>query len=138
MKNFDLPIKVEAIVYYTDENGIKNFLAVKRSPEDGDFWQPVTGTLEAIDNIENCLTREINEEIGLVKEDIISISDCIYHFKWNKKSIGEIYEYVFAVEVKKSSQVKLSEEHVEYKWGIKDVIRDTYEMPDNKIAIDKI
>lgn len=138
MKNFDLPIKVEAIVYYTDENGIKNFLAVKRSPEDGGFWQPVTGTLEAIDNIENCLTREINEEIGLVKEDIISISDCIYHFKWNNKSIGEIYEYVFAVEVKKSSQVKLSEEHVEYKWGIKDVIRDTYEMPDNKIAIDKI
>lgn len=138
MKNFDLPIKIEAIVYYTDEDGIKNFLAVKRSPEDGGFWQPVTGTLEAIDNIENCLIREINEEIGLVKEDIISISDCIYHFKWNKKSIGEIYEYVFTVEVKKSSQIKLSEEHVEYKWGTKDVIRDIYEMPDNKVAIDKI
>ncbi len=138
MKNFDLPIKVEAIVYYTDENDIKNFLAVKRSPEDGGFWQPVTGTLEAIDNIENCLTREINEEIGLETEDIISISDCIYNFKWNKKSIGEIYEYVFAVEVKKSAQIKLSEEHVEYRWGTKDVIRDIYEMPDNKIAIDKI
>jgi 8-oxo-dGTP pyrophosphatase MutT (NUDIX family) len=138
MKNFHLPIKVEAIVYYTDENGIKIFLAVKRSPEDGSFWQPVTGTLEIIDNMENCLIREINEEIGLKKEDIISISDCIYHFKWNKKSIGEIYEYVFAVEVKKSPQIKLSEEHVEYKWGTKDVIRDVYEMPDNKIAIDKI
>jgi 8-oxo-dGTP pyrophosphatase MutT (NUDIX family) len=138
MKNFDLPIKVEAIVYYTDDNGIKKFLAIKRSIEDGGFWQPVTGTLEALDNIENCLTREINEEIGLAKEDIISISDCIHHFKWNKKSIGEIYEYVFAVEVKKTSQIKLSEEHVEYKWGEKDVINDIYEMPENKIALEKI
>lgn len=138
MKNFDLPIKVEAIVYYIDDNKIRNFLALKRSLEDGGFWQPITGTLEATDSIEDCLIREINEEIGLTKEDILSISDCIYNFKWNKKSIGEIYEYVFAVEVRKSSQIKLSDEHVEYKWGIKDAIRDIYEMLDNKIAMDKL
>jgi 8-oxo-dGTP pyrophosphatase MutT (NUDIX family) len=138
MKNFELPIKVEAIVYFIDDNGVKFFLAIKRSEEDGGFWQPVTGTLESTDNIEGCLIREINEEIGLVREDIISISDCIYHFVWNKKSIGEINEYVFAVEVKRLSQIKLSTEHVEFKWGTKDEIKDTYEMSDNKIAIDKI
>ena len=138
MKNFDLPIKVEAIVYYTGESEIKQFLAVKRSPEDGGFWQPVTGTLEAIDNIENCILREITEEIGLVKEDIISISECIYHFVWNKKLVGDINEYVFAVEVKKSSQIRLSFEHVEFKWGTKDEIMNIYEMSDNKIALGKI
>lgn len=137
MKNFKLPIKVEAIIYYLDKNNVKYFLAIKRSQEDGGFWQPVTGTLESIDNIENCLLREINEEIGLAKEDIISISDCIHHFVWNKKLIGEINEYVFAVEVKKSSQIKLSFEHVEYRWETKDKVKNTYEMFNNKVAIDK-
>src|ERR1035437_8497321 len=117
MKNFELPIKVEAIVYFIDDNGVKFFLAIKRSEEDEGFWQPVTGTLESIDNIEGCLIREINEEIGLTREDIVSISDCIYDFVWNKKSIGEINEYVFAVEVKRLAQIKLSAEHVEFKWG---------------------
>lgn len=137
MKNFDLPIKVEAIVYYIDEN-VKYFLAVKRSPEDGGFWQPVTGTLESSDSLEGCLLREIEEEIGLEKEHVISISDCIHHFIWIKKTIGEINEYVFAVEVKKTANIKLSSEHVEFKWGGKNEIKDIYEMPENKIAIDKI
>jgi 8-oxo-dGTP pyrophosphatase MutT (NUDIX family) len=94
--------------------------------------------LESIDNIESCLIREINEEIGLTREDILSISDCIYHFVWSKKSIGEINEYVFAVEVKRLSQIKLSTEHVEFKWGTKEEIKDIYEMSNNKIAIEKI
>lgn len=138
MKNFELPIKVEAIIYYIDENNAKYFLAIKRSLEDGNFWQPVTGTLESGDNMEGCLLREIDEEIGLTNEDIVSISDCIYHFVWKTESIGEINEYVFAIEVKKLSQIKLSKEHTEYKWGLKNEIRDTYEMENNKIALGKI
>ncbi len=138
MKNFDLPIKIEALVYYTNDHGIKYFLAVKRSLEDGGFWQPITGTLEAVDTIESCLIRELNEEIGLDKKDIISISDCIYHFTWIKKLIGEINEYVFAVEVKKIPKIKLSQEHVEYKWVTQNEIKDVYEMFENKIAVSKI
>ncbi len=137
MKNFELPIKVEAIVYFIDD-GIRYFLAIRRSKEDGGFWQPVTGTLESIDNIESCLIREINEEIGLTEKDIVSVSDCINHFIWNKKLVGDINEYVFAVEVKKMPQVKLSKEHVEYKWGTLEKIKNIYEMSDNKIAIEKI
>lgn len=138
MKNFDLPVKVEAIVFYKDQDKTKHFLAIKRSKKDGGFWQPVTGTLEAFDDLKNCIFREISEEIGLAKSDIVSISDCIYHFVWNKKNIGEINEYVFAVEVKEMPQIKLSVEHVEYKWGTKDEIRNVFEMPNNKIALDKI
>ena len=138
MKSFNLPIRVEAIIYYKDENEAKYFLAIKRSQKDGGFWQPVTGTLEAMDDVEDCIIREINEETGIAREDIISISDCIYHFVWNKKFIGEVNEYVFAVEVKGITQIKLSTEHVDYRWGTRDEIKNIYEMPENKIAIDKI
>lgn len=138
MKNFDLPIKIEAIVYYTTDDNEKYFLAIKRSLEDGGFWQPVTGTLESNDTMESCLIRELNEEIGLDKKDIISISDCIHHFTWIKKTIGEINEYVFAVEVKEKTKIKLSQEHIEYKWAILNEVKDIYEMPENKIAVSKL
>ncbi len=138
MKNFDLPIIVESIIYYVDKHGVRNYLAIKRCLEDGGFWQPVTGTLESGENLEDCLFREIEEEIGLSKKDVISVSNCIYHFTWTKKIIGEVNEYVFAVEVQSEFQVKLSTEHVEYRWGKKEEIKNLYKMNDNKIALDKI
>lgn len=138
MKNFDLPIKIEAIIYYVDENHNKQFLALKRSVEDGGFWQPVTGTLESTDSMQSCLLRELEEEIGVKEEYIISISDCIHHFIWNKKNIGEINEYVFAVEIKKGVPIQLSLEHTEYKWVNKMEVKNLFEMENNRVAVDKI
>jgi 8-oxo-dGTP pyrophosphatase MutT (NUDIX family) len=125
MNNFELPIKVEALIYCVKDEGVF-FLAIKRSLNDGGFWQPLTGTLESSDTIESCIFREIKEEIGLDQGNIISISDCVHHFTWNKKKIGLINEYVFAVQIENDSLINLSTEHTEYKWGTKMEIKDLY------------
>lgn len=138
MKIFELPIKVELIIYKKDkaDNSV-SFLAVKRSVEDGGFWQPVTGTVESIDTIESCIYREMEEELSLGRESVVSISGCIYSFSWHKKSVGEIYEYVFAIEVKDGVVVNLSKEHVDFRWCDFKEASDLYTMPENRVAIGK-
>lgn len=117
-----LPIRVNAILFsraFSTDKTIK-FLIAKRSPEDGGFWQTITGTLEDGESRKNCLLREVHEELGLdLYSSKIEILEDIYEFTWNK---GEqvITEYVYGLyipdELFEKQKVLLSEEHINYGW----------------------
>ena len=65
MKYSELPIKVQGIVYRQRRGGDVEILLLKRSEEDGGFWQMLTGTMEMNESVEECLVRELWEETGV-------------------------------------------------------------------------
>ena len=98
---------------YRYKNGTVEFLILKRTPEDGGFWQPVTGTLEDGEKVLNCLHREIREETGI--SSVLHVSDQIYQFDWDGDIAGR--DLVYAVEVAEDAEVILDgKEHTEYRW----------------------
>ena len=102
--------KILAFIY----NG-KKFLSLRNNPENanfgGDFWFTVTGTIEENESAEDAVKREIREEIGLEVDDILYLNfDSIY--KWAGKEHLERNYIVFT----KDNEIKLDNEHVEYKW----------------------
>lgn len=110
----DLPIKVEGILYAI-KNGEYIFLILKRTPEDGDFWQPLTGTVEDGEKVQDCLFRELKEEVGVDKP--VKVTDRIWTFDWKNKRDETIVEFVYGVELDPNSKITISpSEHSEYKW----------------------
>ena len=114
MKTTELPIKLEGILFARTGSEIK-YLVLHRRPEEGNFWQPLTGTLESNESIIECLYREIEEELGLSKTDIINLTDEVYRFEW-KRDEQTILEFVYGVELNFNQQIILSSEHDEHKW----------------------
>lgn len=107
-----LPIKVEGIIFRKTDSGVE-LLLLKRSPEDGGFWQPLTGTLEFGESLKNCLVRELMEETGI--SHILDISEEIYRFNWEKNNFY-IVELVYLIQVDRSANVVLSNEHKDFIW----------------------
>lgn len=134
MKTFQLPIRFEAILYIKVENHIK-YLIIKRVPDDGGFWQPITGTHESNESLQECMIREINEEVGYDSSLIKEFTDKIYEFNWMKKE-KLIYEYVFGVELKELKDPILAPtEHDDFKWVSYEEAISTLKMEDNKKAL---
>lgn len=52
----ELPIKVQGAMYSRNNEKLE-YLIVKRSVNDGGFWQGVTGTLAEGETLINCLIR---------------------------------------------------------------------------------
>jgi dihydroneopterin triphosphate diphosphatase len=109
----ELPIKLEGILF--SKAGDKyEFLILKRTPDDGDFWQPLTGTLKNGEKLEDCLLRELQEETGIQKP--VNITNEVWRFDWRKGDYA-IIEFVFGVEINRNAEITLSkDEHSEYKW----------------------
>jgi len=114
-----LPIQNECIIFRRDSNKIE-FLLLKRTPERGGFWQPITGGYEDADGtlIDSCF-REIKEETGIEKNKIINIYKNIYFFQYNFNDLI-ISEYVFGFETSPAVKINLEKniypEHTEYRW----------------------
>lgn len=113
MSQTELPIKIQAIVYRQPKRGETEILLLKRSPEDGGFWQMLTGTLEFNESIEETLLRELKEETGIIKP--LAISEEVYRFNWQKQDYT-VVEMVYGVKVATSVEVVLSHEHQDYQW----------------------
>ena len=90
--------------------------------EDMKVWQGVAGGGEGKETPLEAALREFNEETGIKKSKIVRLDSIstipIYHFKDSVNWEGDIYvvkEYAFATEIK-NDKIKLSSEHLEYKW----------------------
>lgn len=132
-----LPIRINAFVYRKEGTGLK-FLCIKRVPDDGGFWQTVTGTVHDDESLIGTISREIGEECGIENKDILKIDGPLYDFEWMKGDI-KIREFVYAVEVMADVPVTLSpEEHDEYRWCDVDLLFKTLEKEDNVKAARKV
>ncbi len=106
---------VQGVVYRRQGTELE-FLVVKRVPEDGGFWQAITGTREDGEDMVQTLRRELMEEAGI--SQTLHISECLETYVWRNDARGiEGEDQVFAVEVASDEQVVLDgKEHTEFAW----------------------
>jgi len=120
-----LPIVILCVVFREIKNKYE-FLLLKRIPELGGFWQPPGGGMESKDKSElECAFRELFEEAGINKNDIIRIIKNVHYYEINNhyltgEKIETISEWVYAFQVRPGIKVSLDKniepEHEEYRW----------------------
>ncbi len=142
-----LPIEIEGILFKRADGKIQ-YLLLKRQPEKGEFWQPVTGGLEEGETKIETLKREIREETGI--KSIIKIIENVHYYEFQDPSFIEYFkrhgracnhakEYVFDVEVPSDEKVVLDgKEHSEFRWcSIQEALR-LMKWKGNKDALKKL
>ena len=140
-------IQLQCIIF-RENKGSYEFLLLKRILEKGGFWQPSCGGLEKNDKskLDACY-REILEETGIKKEDIIRVIEEVYSYTYGKhyltgESIPPITEYVYAFEVGMEIEVKIENnihnEHEKYDWISYDKAIELLKWKDNKKAFKKL
>lgn len=90
-------------------------------------WNTVAGYLDTLEPLQDKIYEELREEIGLEPEDVESIKvGETYTFK--DKEIGLTWiTYPVLVTLKRKPEIKLQEEHTQYRW-IKPEELKTYEI----------
>lgn len=134
--------QIEAIPYRIKRGSIE-YLVLKRTEEKGGFWQPVTGGVKEGETIEQARDRELKEELG---EDAMpkKIISKVHYFEFGKpdrKNPEEtlfVREYVFGVELPENCQIRLSDEHIESRWGGYEETRNLYRWDSNKDGLRKL
>jgi len=89
------------------------YLLIKRSPDSSFFaslWDFPGGKLEKDETLEQCVQRETEEETDFVVEPIKKVGDYVY-----KENNWPIHFNVFSVKII-SGEIKLGEDHTDYKW----------------------
>ena len=113
--NFIMTKIIHAIVgIMYDKNDDYSFLVLKKK---GTWtgWQFVQGERED-ETAEEAVRREVKEETGIDCESAIEIDiKADYWFKWEGETIHKFLNY-FLVKADKNAEIKLSEEHSDYKW----------------------
>src|SRR5215207_9465637 len=116
------PIQVLVYPVKAAGNGWE-YLLLHRLASRGDFWQGVTGGVEAGEEIADAAKREIIEETGLVPS-IIQKVDYTFSYpvaeKWRHlyaDGVEEITEYVFLAQVGgQQAPILDAREHDQWKW----------------------
>ena len=108
----ELPIKIQTILYRV-ENETLLVLVIKRSLQDGGFWQTITGTLELNESIVESRQRELKEEVGIT--NAIYDNAEVNRFAWQKKD-WTVVEVVFSARTESKKVILNPKEHTEYKW----------------------
>ena len=115
-------------VYVYRRTPLLEFLQVRRSGATGEYqgsWQTVYGGVEAGETAVAAAVRELKEETGLVPKVM-----------WQVEYLETFYfmpeDYVlmmpvFAVEVGREAEVRLNEEHDEFRW-VQEAVLDNYFM----------
>ena len=144
----DVMTKIVLCIIYQKIKEDYQFLLVKRTPEKGGFWQPVGGQVEKKDyNFLAAGYREILEETGIAKNEIINIIEDFYKFTFDKhyltgEQITPVQEHVYAFEVKRDVIIVLddnpSNEHEKYGWFSYDEVIKKLKWENNKESFEKL
>jgi dATP pyrophosphohydrolase len=106
---------VEVHVFREGRNGLE-FLLLKRSDKDiyPGLWQMISGHVKKKDTAIETVVRELKEETSLNPFRLWVAPNVNSFYSQDKDYISLVP--VFAVQVKKDSTVKISDEHTEFKW----------------------
>jgi dATP pyrophosphohydrolase len=111
---------VEAHIFRQQGNDIE-FLLIKRAENDKIYpglWQMVTGSIDENEKAYSTALREIKEETGLTPRNLWVIPNVNNFYNPSNDTVNLIP--VFAALVDSESNIKLSEEHSDFKWVYKE------------------
>ena len=120
------------------EPGASEYLALHRAPSRGDFWQCVTGGIEATDSTPaDAIYREVVEELDLTATEVVDVGYS-FAFQNSRGKVGT--EHVFGVRVDTAAAPKLQDEHDARLWvpyaGMRQLIANTW--PENTVGLDYV
>ena len=127
--------QIEVFFYKKLPDGQYSFLLMKRVPERGGFWQPLTGGVEQGETFEEAIKREALEETGTTK--MMGVVDSNYHYKFTDEGRHHV-EYIFGVEVPTNTDIRLSHEHDDFRWVSKNEALQLLKWPGNKEGLRKL
>lgn len=128
---------VQAFVF--SRNPSFKVLILKRTPERSGYWQPVCGGVENGEGLNETVIREVFEETGITK--LKSVIDLDYTFKYRETKNGglmDMQDFCFAAEVNNISNIRISDEHQEYKWCSYSEAKEYLKWEHNLIALEKL
>lgn len=138
----DVRQSVQVLVWRESE-GKREVLLLRRTPECGGFWQPVTGCVEAGETPEETAVREAAEETGLEGEivDLEHVRD----FRIEKKYVGGtdphptlFREHAFAIRTSRSDVTLSPDEHEDHLWTTPERARELLTWNGNRRALDRL
>jgi len=139
---------VVSVIIYRKNNAGYEFLLLKRVPKFGDFWQPPGGRMEEGETKLETAYREVLEEAGITKDDILKIHEDIYYFTvlrhyLSDKPLNSVSEqHVMAFEVRPDTKINIhnnpDSEHEEYKWVDYDTVVKMLKWQNNKDSYEKL
>lgn len=131
--------RINVQVFVFCKNPSFKFLILKRTPERSGYWQPVCGGVENGEELIEAALREVSEETGI--KNIKSIVDLEYTFTYKETKKGilmDMQDFCFAAEIKNVPDVKLSDEHEEFKWCSYIEAKEYLKWEHNLIALEKL
>lgn len=120
--------QVEAFIFRKNVDGKLLFLLMRRTPDRGGFWQPLTGGIRVGEEFSEALLREVQEETGITEVGGIINTGYTFNFTDHGK---DHTEYVYGVEVAPNAEVVLSDEHDSHTWALKEETLSLLKWPGN-------
>jgi 8-oxo-dGTP pyrophosphatase MutT (NUDIX family) len=112
-------------------------LLLKRTPQRGGFWQPVSGRVEGRDgSFPAAVRREVLEETGFRLAGPLEDLDWSYAFPGRDGRTWRVH--AFAAELPGPSPPTLSDEHTEWAWLAPAEALRTLSLPDNRDALRRL
>jgi len=119
-------------------------LLLKRSPDHGDFWQPVTGMIEAGETPAAAAVREVGEETGI--RGRVTDLDYVRDFRIEREYLpggGGIRpwinrEHAFEMHVERDHVTLSEDEHEDYRWVTPERAKELLEWDGNKNALERL
>lgn len=108
------PAKALQVEVFLVSRGNPSFrvLVLKRVPQRGGFWQPVSGNVEDGESFIQTARREVMEETGIT--EFLETVDPGYEFHFGTGPIRR--EHAFGFVVEGTPRIVLSGEHTESRW----------------------
>ena len=128
---------VEVVVFRIRTN--PEFLVLRRSDDDEIYpglWQLVSGGIEKDEKAFEAAHREVIEETGIEPDSMYNtpLTNVFYFYTSDTVNVSP----VFAALAGKDAQVKLSQEHSEYKWLNLDEAISLLVWPGQRDAVQKV
>lgn len=105
--------KVQVHLWRADGGGGRFFAIFHRCEAKGDYWQPITGNVEADETPEQCALREVAEEAG-VQADPSDLTPRLEVQDWQREGT-RFAEHVFGLRCK-GERITISGEHRAAEW----------------------
>lgn len=114
------------------------FLLLKRAADDKypNIWQMVTGTIEQNEKAYETAKREVFEETRLIPKTLFVVPTVNSFYSYDPEYICLIPVFVCIVD--KITDVRISNEHSEYKWVTKDEAKELLAWPQQRNSVDII
>ena len=120
--------QIEVFFFKTTADAQTLFLLMKRVPDRGGFWQPLTGGVEEGESLEQTVRREAAEETGI--KQLVSVIDTGFNYAFEDHGRQHV-EFVYGAEVNPDTEITLSSEHCEYRWTNKEEAVSLLKWPGN-------